>query len=247
MADDDVSDVQVQCSDCDEGAPHQWIYQNLTPWRIHAWFKDDGSLWPRRHKNGNGGEGRPLEVCHPCVANVLSIPALGEVAVPHEDAVSVRHAGHAPLGSARGAPGAERVPDQAAAGRADLRLAGGGAALRGVGAVLRRGERAAVGVGGRHRRDGSCPRPGRRDGVRNPSVSPLHPLPPGAERVQFRVRSTDPRRRRSCPIARGRSRVRSAPERDRSRVSAAEAESGRSSTGSRARPPRRPSSSAQWS
>lgn len=65
-----------------DGAPSQWIYQNLTPWRIHACYQNDGSLVPRTRE----GVGTRGEDCEACVANVLSIPALGEIAVPNEDA-----------------------------------------------------------------------------------------------------------------------------------------------------------------
>jgi len=66
-----------------EYSPSQWIYRNLTPWRIHACFRADRSLLPRC------GMGPPAEdhdpECSHEVVKVLSIPALGEVKVPKED------------------------------------------------------------------------------------------------------------------------------------------------------------------
>jgi hypothetical protein len=56
----------------DTRAPRQWIYRNLTPWRIHACFTAKGELLPRGEKGA--------------VVKVLSIPALGEVTVRNEDA-----------------------------------------------------------------------------------------------------------------------------------------------------------------
>jgi hypothetical protein len=68
----------VQVSDLDRDAPKRWIYQNLTPWRIEACYTADGRLVPRPKDRSNGRDA--------CVANVLSIPALGEVTVPDEEA-----------------------------------------------------------------------------------------------------------------------------------------------------------------
>ncbi len=61
-------------------APRRWIYQNLTPWRIYACFDAAGRPLPpeRAIPNGNG--------CAEEVVKVLAIPALGETAVPAEDA-----------------------------------------------------------------------------------------------------------------------------------------------------------------
>ena len=61
-------------------APRRWIYENLTPWRIYACFDAEGHPLPpeRAIPNGNG--------CAEEVVKVLSIPALGETAVPAEDA-----------------------------------------------------------------------------------------------------------------------------------------------------------------
>ena len=61
---------------CERGGPRQWIYRNLTPWRIHACFDADGALVLRTGK----------EPSNVAVANVLSIPALGEITVPADDA-----------------------------------------------------------------------------------------------------------------------------------------------------------------
>ncbi len=55
-----------------------WIYRNLTPWRIFACFDDKGQLFVEAHPNQRD--------CGPCATKVLSIPALGEVTVPHDDA-----------------------------------------------------------------------------------------------------------------------------------------------------------------
>jgi hypothetical protein len=65
-------------------APRQWIYRNLTPWRIHACFTAGGKLLARqtdaaRHDPSCDG-------CDDRVVKVLSIPALGEITVPSEDA-----------------------------------------------------------------------------------------------------------------------------------------------------------------
>ena len=67
------ADVVERCG------PRQWIYKNLTPWRIHACFDADGALLPRHPDRTSG---------HPCerVVSVLSIPALGEIKVPRDDA-----------------------------------------------------------------------------------------------------------------------------------------------------------------
>jgi len=62
-----------------KSAPRQWIYRNLTPWRIHACFTGDGALLPR----GPAGEARAAQ---DSVVKVLSIPALGEVTLPDQDA-----------------------------------------------------------------------------------------------------------------------------------------------------------------
>jgi hypothetical protein len=61
-------------------APRRWIYENLTPWRIYACFDAEGHPLPpeRAIPNGNG--------CAEEVVKVLAIPALGETAVPAEDA-----------------------------------------------------------------------------------------------------------------------------------------------------------------
>ena len=66
-----------------EYSPSQWIYRNLTPWRIHACFRADRSLLPRcpaaDATNTNDQD------CGHDIVKVLSIPALGEVKVPKED------------------------------------------------------------------------------------------------------------------------------------------------------------------
>ncbi len=61
-------------------APRRWIYENLTPWRIYACFDAAGHPLPpeRAIPTGNG--------CAEEVIKVLAIPALGETAVPAEDA-----------------------------------------------------------------------------------------------------------------------------------------------------------------
>jgi hypothetical protein len=61
-------------------SPRRWIYRNLTPWRIHACFAPDGKLLTAR------GPAVVELPCDKCVGQVLSIPALGEVLVPAEDA-----------------------------------------------------------------------------------------------------------------------------------------------------------------
>jgi hypothetical protein len=63
-------------------APKQWIYQNLTPWRIHACFCAEGTAVPQSEQ-GAAAEGQRE------VVKVLSIPALGEITVPNEDAVQL--------------------------------------------------------------------------------------------------------------------------------------------------------------
>ena len=59
--------------------PSQWIYRNLTPYRIKAHYDDDGKLRTPCFDSGHR--------CQEGVAAMLSISALGEVVVPHEDAV----------------------------------------------------------------------------------------------------------------------------------------------------------------
>jgi hypothetical protein len=74
---------QVAASATPEYAPPQWIYRNLTPWRIEARFKTQQRVMPRceagadlkAHKQESEQE----------VVKVLAIPALGEVKVPRED------------------------------------------------------------------------------------------------------------------------------------------------------------------
>jgi len=66
-----------------EHAPPQWIYRNLTPWRIHACFRGDRSLLPRCADSDHHADHDPE--CDHDVVKVLSIPALGEVKVPRED------------------------------------------------------------------------------------------------------------------------------------------------------------------
>jgi hypothetical protein len=61
-------------------SPRQWIYRNLTPWRIHAAFLDNHALLSRECAGGDHSDG-----CDHDVVKVLSIPALGEVKVPRED------------------------------------------------------------------------------------------------------------------------------------------------------------------
>jgi hypothetical protein len=66
-----------------EPAPPQWIYRNLTPWRIEARFKTNHSLMPRC---AAGADAAAYEdECERTVVKVLAIPALGEVKVPRED------------------------------------------------------------------------------------------------------------------------------------------------------------------
>ena len=91
MADDSRSGHTVRGrapGDPDRHAPRQWIYENLTPWRIHARFTAAGELVPRTQGDDGAdeppGSGPP---CEECVVRVLSIPALGEVKVPREDAL----------------------------------------------------------------------------------------------------------------------------------------------------------------
>jgi hypothetical protein len=81
-------DVKVSVGDHGEdrkdvgepNAPRQWIYRNLTPWRIHACFTADGTLLTSELAD----EGRAAHDGR--VVRVLSIPALGEVTLPNEDA-----------------------------------------------------------------------------------------------------------------------------------------------------------------
>ena len=68
----------------DRHAPKQWIYQNLTPWRIHASFAADGTLLARPPPGAAAAQ-EPDDR----VVKVLSIPALGEITVPNEDAVQL--------------------------------------------------------------------------------------------------------------------------------------------------------------
>lgn len=58
-------------------APRRWIYRNLTPWRIEACFT--------RGDDARDGNPSPNPSSGRRVAPVLSIPALGEVTIPHED------------------------------------------------------------------------------------------------------------------------------------------------------------------
>jgi hypothetical protein len=83
-----MTDVKVSVGDHREDgkavaeptARWQWIYRNLTPWRIHACFTADGTLLP----TGLADEGPAAHDGR--VVRVLSIPALGEVTLPDEDA-----------------------------------------------------------------------------------------------------------------------------------------------------------------
>ena len=77
-----MSDDGSGRADIDRYAPRQWIYQNLTPWRIHACFCAEGTLLSQ------SDPGPTAEGDHE-VVKVLSIPALGEVTVPNEDAVQL--------------------------------------------------------------------------------------------------------------------------------------------------------------
>src|SRR6476646_6714971 len=79
-----MSDEGSERTGIDRHAPKQWIYQNLTPWRIHASFTADGMLLPRPKP----GEVAPA-AADDLVVKVLSIPALGEITVPNEDAVQL--------------------------------------------------------------------------------------------------------------------------------------------------------------
>jgi len=70
-------------------APRQWIYRNLTPFRIHACFGDGGALLAREQTSDTTGKKTD---------HVFSVPALGEVTLPAEDAsrldtVSMRRLG----------------------------------------------------------------------------------------------------------------------------------------------------------
>jgi hypothetical protein len=58
--------------------PRAWVYRNLTPWRIYACYRKDGSLVP--------GEKVETDEESASVWRVLSIPALGEIRMPHDDA-----------------------------------------------------------------------------------------------------------------------------------------------------------------
>ncbi len=60
--------------------PKMWIYRNLTPWRIFACY-DKGQLVVDEQAGQRD--------CEPCASKVLSIPALGELTVPHLDAMHV--------------------------------------------------------------------------------------------------------------------------------------------------------------
>ncbi|MGD9704544.1 MAG: hypothetical protein AB7Q42_07725 [Acidimicrobiia bacterium] len=71
-------------AEVEENAPKLWIYRNLTPWRIHACFTADGELLARG--TGDQPDGMGAHGCDKSVVKVLSIPALGEVTVPDEDA-----------------------------------------------------------------------------------------------------------------------------------------------------------------
>jgi len=81
-----MTDVNVSLGDHREdsddmsrkNAPRQWIYRNLTPWRIHACFTAAGKLLPRERVDDRAA-------CD-SVVKVLSIPALGEVTLPNQDA-----------------------------------------------------------------------------------------------------------------------------------------------------------------
>ena len=114
--DSDTPTGHGEADAADAKAPVQWIYRNLTPWRIQACFTDAGVLLsripaaddeqssappgdqtPAGDANGAVGStpGAAKELPRPDprhaaarrhVVKVLSIPALGEVIVPHEDA-----------------------------------------------------------------------------------------------------------------------------------------------------------------
>src|SRR4051794_15507716 len=66
-----------------EDTPSQWIYRNLTPWRIHACFRADRSLLPRGPV-ADAADEKDADCGHD-VGKVLPIPALGEAKVPKED------------------------------------------------------------------------------------------------------------------------------------------------------------------
>ena len=94
-------------------APRQWIYENLTPWRIHACFTAHGELLPR------GGDTSDADR----VAKVLSIPALGSVNVPPEDARKLNTLNMRRLGQIELRPAPSEVLEQHAPRHRDLRLA----------------------------------------------------------------------------------------------------------------------------
>jgi hypothetical protein len=82
---DQIDDVTRGLAVAHPKEPRQWIYRNLTPWRIHADFGTDGNLVTRAAAattNGNGHHPPDAEG----VNKVLAIPALGEITVPSEDA-----------------------------------------------------------------------------------------------------------------------------------------------------------------
>src|SRR3954469_25845792 len=86
MGDDDAVGTAETAMDDDTAgdySPSQWIYRNLTPWRIYARFGPDHSLLPRCPNATDAAAREPADC--PEVAKVLSIPALGEVKVPKED------------------------------------------------------------------------------------------------------------------------------------------------------------------
>ena len=58
--------------------PRTWVYRNLTPWRIYACYCDNGRLMSAKEAETGAG---PQDV-----RRVLSIPALGEIRMPQEDA-----------------------------------------------------------------------------------------------------------------------------------------------------------------
>ena len=127
MADDSRSGHTVRGrapGDPDRHAPRQWIYENLTPWRIHACFTADGELVPRTQ--GDDGADEPRRV-RPALRGVRGQgavhprPRRGQGA--RRGRPPAEHAPHAPPGSDRGAAGAERAAGQPAQGDRDLRMA----------------------------------------------------------------------------------------------------------------------------
>ena len=169
--------ARPEANEAAKDAPRQWIYRNLTPWRIHACFGENGDLVSREKlhpqvtkENGQAGD-EP--------SNVLSIPALGEVTLPREDAQRLNTIKMRRLGQIEVRPAPSEFSDESTPSHRHLRLAAGRPRLRGVGALLRWRERTSLGVGGGGAGCRAGGRSCRRHRTGGQVLSTVRSLPPG--------------------------------------------------------------------